>query len=656
MSKKKEPTGNSKNYSKARATVLRYFLKLFTHQINAHAQAPFEVKRIDTPSFGPHYDTFELRVEHAGEWVSRRMTIAPLGAESGSKSMCFYVIYDDHLVVKIPPQPITELNDYLDCIYADQRIVFRLEPRECVVPGVSVILKRVYSFPEDEFAPEKMEGRYISWLKKNLEYQQFLKIDDTFIFFMDLSRYGILGDILNKMHFESENRFVEEITNNRGIIQEYHNFEGRYGNKKGKIGYDLKKIYTSFEAEANKILSRNKIKPSVFQYKIEDWFLLHLAYKKMEDSEKELSPDTVSEINDFLNILLLNHKETIKAYRETVNEYLHRKYFTKNKSQMEGIVTNILDLLAWLKQQGVAMRDFKPENILVTGDPEKNPNFLSSPEEYDLGLIDTETSVIYKEHSGRDIEQPLLGGTPFYANPTQFFDNTILEELFGDVEKVLCLQDWYAAVVMIYFVVTGDRLFKKTAGKLNPIIDIVQKRSSEKDNSSDLLKKVNHSFWESAVQECITNVNQNKKLLKSVQANIPEEARAMLLDNLRDERLRHTEKIKEKINTQTPFPLEETKEQIIKASSQQISELKKKWEGCRTDIHSQKILWLKDLKIDKKELEKLDKTIKSVVKEDIEFTVYDLLELMFSMVLCKMHQTGWGCFNNDISLNNSASV
>jgi len=647
MSQKKKPPGNSKNYSKARATVLRYFLRLFTNQINAPAQAPFEVKRIDAPSFGPHYDTFELRVEHAGEWITRRMTIAPLGSESGSKSMCFYVIYDDHLVVKIPQLPITELNDYLDCIYADQRIVFRLAPRECVVPGVSVILKRIYSFPEDKLAPEKMEGRYISWLKKNPEYQKFLKIDDTFIFFMDLSKYGILGDILNKMHFESENRFVEEITKNIGIIQEYHNFEGRYGHKKGKIGYDLKKIYASFEAGANKILSQNKIKPSVFQYKIEEWFLLHLACKKMEDSEKEISPDTVSEINDFLNKLLLDHQETIKAYRETVHEYLHRKYFAKNKSQMEGIVTNILDLLAWLKQKGVAMRDFKPENILVTGDPEKNPNFLSSPKGYALGLIDTETSVIYKEHDSREIEQPLLGGTPFYGNPTQFFDNTLLEKLFGNVENVLCLQDWYAAVAIFYFVVTGDRLFKKTARKLTPIIDIIQKKSSDKDLSSDLLKKANHSFWESAVQEFITNLNQKKKILKSVQANIPENAGTMLLENLRDERLGHAEKIKEKINSQSLFPLEEDKERLLKASSKIISELKKKWADSQADIHLQKISWLKDLERKKEELELLNKTIKSVAQESIEFTVYDLLELMFNMIFRKMHQTRWG--NIDIS-------
>jgi serine/threonine protein kinase len=511
-----------------------------------------------------------------------------------------------------------------------------MEPRECVVPSVSVILKRVYSFPNDELAPEKMEGRYISWLKKNPEYQQFLKIDDAFIFFMDLSKYGILGDVLDKMHFERENQFVEEITGNKGIIPEYHNFEGRYGQKKGKIGYDLKEIYTSFETGANKILSQNNIKPSLFQYKIEEWFLLHLASKKIEASEKEISLDAVSEINDFLDKLLSDHQKTVKAYRGTVYEYLHQKYFTKKKPQMEGIVTNILDLLSWLRQQGVAMRDFKPENILVAGNPEKNPNFLSSPKEYTLGLIDTETSVIYREPDGRKIEQPLLGGTPFYANPTQFFDNALLEELYGDVENILCLQDWYAAVAMIYFVVTGDRLFKKTARKLTAIIDIVEKSSSTKDSLPDLLKTENRSFWEIAVREFTANMHQKAEILKSLKANIPETAKEVLLENLRDERLRHTEGIKEKINTQDHFHSEENTEQLIRASSKQIVEFKKKWEEEEADKNQQKINWLKGLEKDKKALEQLDRTIKSLVQQNNEFTIYDLLELIFNMVLCKL--------------------
>jgi len=616
MSNQKELHGNPKKYSKARAAVLRYFLKLFIHQINAPAEAPFEVRRIDTPSFGPLYDTFELRVQHAGEWAARRMTIAPLGSETGSKSICFYVIYDDHIVVKIPSPAITELTDYLDCIYADQRIVFRMKPRECVVPGVSVILKRVHSFPNNEPAPEKMEGRYISWLKKNPEFQQFLKIEDAYIFFMDLSKYGILGDILNKMHFESKNRFVEEITGNRGIIPEYHNFEGRYGQKKGTLGYDLQKLHTEFEAGAGKILLRHNIKPSLFQYKMEEWFLLQLACKKIEAPETEIPPDTVSELNEFSDKLLSDHPKTVQAYRDTVTEYLDRKYFTKNKLQMEGIVTNILDLLAWLKQQGVAMRDFKPENILVTGNPEKNPNFLSSPKEYTLGLIDTETSVIYKELGGKEMEQPLLGGTPFYANPTQFFNNSLLKKMYGDAEHVLCLQDWYAAVAMIYFVVTGDRLFNKTARKLSPIIDIIGKGGSSTDGSSDLVQTANQTFWEMAVQEFNSNMNQKIKILTSLKANIPEKAGEMLLDALRSERLRLTERIKEKTN------------------STQISGFKGKEDSGETNRHQPENESPKTPAKNKNSLEQLDKAIKSLTSQHTELTIFDLLELMFNMVLC----------------------
>ena len=40
------------------------------------------------------------------DWAKRRMTIGPLGEESGSKSKCYYVIYDIHMVVKIPVRPI----------------------------------------------------------------------------------------------------------------------------------------------------------------------------------------------------------------------------------------------------------------------------------------------------------------------------------------------------------------------------------------------------------------------------------------------------------------------------------------------------------------------------------------------------------------------
>jgi len=127
------------------------------------------------------------------------------------------------------------------------------------------------------------------------------------------------------------------------------------------------------------------------------------------------------------------------------------------------------------------MRDFKPDNILVTGDPEKNPNFLSSSDEYQLGLIDVETAVLYENPGDDKIEQPQLGGTPLFATPSQLFKNTVLQEVYGDVSTILYLQDWYAAIVMIYLVVTGERLFEKTAMRLPAIIRVIEKEQKAKD-------------------------------------------------------------------------------------------------------------------------------------------------------------------------------
>jgi len=131
-------------------------------------------------------------------------------------------------------------------------------------------------------------------------------------------------------------------------------------------------------------------------------------------------------------------------------------------------------------------------------------------------------------------------------------------------------------------------------------------------------------------------MNQKVNILTSLQANIPEEAKEMFLDNLRGERLRYTERIKEKLNTQDLFHSEENIEQLIKASPKQISELAKKWESGETEKHQQKIKWLNALERDKKALEQLDKTIKSLVQQNNEFTIYDLLELMFNIILCTL--------------------
>jgi len=657
-----DTVGKTKNYSKGRAAVIRYFLKIFKRQINAPVNAPFEVKRINVLTFGPKHHTFELKVEHQGDWTSRRMTIAPLGEESGSKSMCFYVIYDEHLVVKIPPTPITDLNQYIESIYADRRIVFRLEPRECVVPSISVILKRIHTFPGENLMSEKLEGKYISWIRNNPAFQEYLQIDGEFVFFMDLSKYSILGDVLSQMHFEKDSQVFQEITENKGVILELENFEGRYGKSKLSICFDLKKIYTEYEARILEILSSSRKPASTLQYKIEPWFLRHLADSELDENEKDITDETAARINQLIQEILAKNSDTAAAYKSMIYEHIYKKFFSVKKPQMEGIITNILDLLAWLKEKGVAMRDFKPDNLLVTGDPEKNPNYLSSPHEYMLGLIDVETSIIYEapdqDKPDQDkIDQPQLGGTPFFATPSQLFFNELLDETFGDIPRIFCLQDWYAAVVMIYYVVTGERLFEQTARKLPAIIKTIQTAMSKKQKPSEFMEKANKNFWQSAVSEISINIKKREKLLKSVMPAISDNAKTVLLDFLRHDRIWLNQNIKDQISSQALLKSEKNQDQLYKSSYDQIKKLRLNWENNKSLPQAQLnqkneiVDFLTQLEKLKAEIEQIDSTIRTLTSSSKAISAYALIDIMFNIVYKNMYQKKWGDIGNKMQVS-----
>jgi len=126
-----------KNEIPTRLDIVRFFLTLFKHQIGAEPDAPAEFVPLMSKTTGPNH-IFELRVKHMEDWAKRRMTIGPLGEESGSKSKCYYVIYDVHMVVKIPARPIDDFEEYIDSIKKEMHIVNKpstnLSPRSALYP------------------------------------------------------------------------------------------------------------------------------------------------------------------------------------------------------------------------------------------------------------------------------------------------------------------------------------------------------------------------------------------------------------------------------------------------------------------------------------------------------------------------------------------
>ncbi len=167
---KKNPTLTEK--------VVGLFLNIFKAQekVPLNTIAKF-VPVTDSSLFGKG-QIYELRIKLEEKWVKKRMAISPLGGKSGSRSTCFYVIFESHIVVKIPPESfaITDFNTYAKEIMAENRIAKTFSPRECIVSGVSVITKFFHKVHENGLDLETIENKHMNWLWGNSKYQKLLKI------------------------------------------------------------------------------------------------------------------------------------------------------------------------------------------------------------------------------------------------------------------------------------------------------------------------------------------------------------------------------------------------------------------------------------------------------------------------------------------------
>ncbi|MDB4442704.1 YgdI/YgdR family lipoprotein, partial [bacterium] len=255
--------------------IVAFFLDLFKKQIGADPDAAVEYVPLMSKNSGPNH-IYELRVKQMADWTTRRMTIGPLGEESGSKSKCYYVIYDVHMVVKIPPKPVTDFEQYIESIKKEVAIVNKLIPKECIIPNVSVILEMVHSFTDDEIVPsDSLEDNYINWMRRTPEYQKYLKINNTFVYIMDLSKYYFLSHILDELH-NIKHLISREITENAENIWEPAIYKGRYGTENDAI-LEIRDLFNRSAVTVRRLVDRDGITTTVSDYQIQSWFITHLA-------------------------------------------------------------------------------------------------------------------------------------------------------------------------------------------------------------------------------------------------------------------------------------------------------------------------------------------------------------------------------------------
>jgi serine/threonine protein kinase len=312
------------------------------------------------------------------------------------------------------------------------------------------------------------------------------------------------------------------------------------------------------------------------------------------------------------------------------------------------IISKILDLLVWLRTRSVAMRDLKPDNLLVVGDTAKYPDFLKSAEDFSVGLIDVETAVEYNHGDNTEIEQPILGGTPSYAVPAHLCDNATIGFLFGDISRVLYLQDWFASAAMIYDVVLGERLFEQSGKLLVGIKNLVLKSATGEQEFYQAFKKASRMFWYTAINEFKAKTDEKEEHLKSVEVDISGQIRDMFRKELLKGKQITTEKIRRYVNDQTVFSEQKLCQGLISASHQKISELKAKLKDGMSDPNratrgkDRAIKVLQDLEQLKLQSENLSRSIKALGNPILILNAYDLIELIFDIVLQAMYREEWG--------------
>ena len=620
--------------------IAEFFLDLYKVQLGASKDARAKLDLLQAESTDER-KTFELQVLHDNDWVDRRMTVGPLGSEATSRSKCFYVIFDNHLVVKVPQKPIREFKDYITAIEADQEIVKQLAPRECIVPTVSAILRLIHPIPiEENASPAEVESKYLNLLKKYPGFNEHLKIGNTYVLVMDLSKFYFLSQVIDDFH-DLNNKMRQEIVGYPDVVWENHGFEGRYAFENDEQLEAVRGVYADFEERLGPILKAAGDSRSFARYTIQNWFLAHLSDGQLQPDEKDLNSELVAKINALARKVFKENSDLIESYRRTIRGCIQSVTVSQSKRQLDALITNILDLLAWLRDKEIAIRDLKPDNMIVAGDRARYPEFLSSVNEYTAGLIDVETAVVYGGNGDRKIPQPILGGTPSYATPSHLVKNATLQALYGNLARVMYLQDWYAAVGIVYEVITGEALFRQTGKMIVGIKTAMFKHIEDVATQKELYKKVSRIFWHSAKSELERKLEIKEDILQMVQVVIPDGAAEMLRQEFVNEKLLIAQNIKRFIAGQSAFKGEKACSSLIGTSREKITQLKSKLES-QPQEKAEALKVLRGLEKMKARVEKQMRRIKLFEQSSLILPANTLLQILFDVVLDAMHRVQWG--------------
>ena len=626
--------------------IAMFFLEVYKLQKGVGRDAPARFS-MASDSAAKKMRSFELGVKGSNDWLTRRMSIGPLGEDTGSKSKCYYVIYDTHMVVKIPPTPITDMEKYVSAIRREVQIAVQLAPIACIIPMVSVVLNKVKTLPcISDCTQEQIEKQYIRLVEGEPEYRQYLKIGDRFAFFMELTNSFFLGRVIAELH-ESKNKVADEFREAPEVPWDQDAFTTRYGLDAMPVFEGLQTLYRQCENEAKRIFQASGTSEPVHTFRIKHWFLNCLAGEAIGLDEKETDADLLQRVETGFAEVLKKHPQEVEDLNRLLKTQLARKGFSQSRLQIENIASSLLQLLDQLKEKRIALRDLKPDNLFLDANPDDYPVVLNNAESFAIGVIDVETAISLVPDQDGYVAQPLLGGTPLYATPLHVLKNGTIASHFGDVAGLLHLQDWFATIAIIFKAVSGRNLFRRSARSFPAVLKILKSGPSKSDPDEATVKAMSRKFWSAAAKDIKTSLTEFSDPLNQLNLAVPEAMAPAMSAELKREVACLDAAIRKHVSYSPLFKSEKNKKFLLEASSDNIAKQIAKWDNVQSlPDHHRKVAprmvsFLKNLNRLKSGAAEKREAIANIEVPPHRVSAYSVLEAMFQIAFRAMHKSQW---------------